>query len=161
MKSLVWNMHGLIFETSIWLLAGSTRCSLHCWPPCATLLTEVQQQNPKESEPYGSHFPRQGSRFSFYWLYPVYNSVAEQSCCQTARLLQPRVLPSPRLTWNRALANPDRYRLDRTLAEHSEKCSPWPPIYSNFLFPSHVEPGRKPKNGKIEIEITFTAPKVY
>ena len=28
-KSLYWDMHGLIFETSIWLLAGSTR--LICW----------------------------------------------------------------------------------------------------------------------------------
>ena len=25
-RSLYWDMHGLIFETSIWLLAGSTRC---------------------------------------------------------------------------------------------------------------------------------------
>ena len=37
MKSLVWNMHGLIFETSIWLLAGSTRCSLDCWPLRSTV----------------------------------------------------------------------------------------------------------------------------
>ena len=28
-RSLYWDMHGLIFETSIWLLAGSTRCVLH------------------------------------------------------------------------------------------------------------------------------------
>ena len=28
-KSLYWHMHGLIFETSIWLLAGSTRLNLH------------------------------------------------------------------------------------------------------------------------------------
>ena len=28
-KSLYWDMHGLIFETSIWLLAGSTRLHLH------------------------------------------------------------------------------------------------------------------------------------
>ena len=29
-KSLYWDMHGLIFETSIWLLAGSTRLIRHC-----------------------------------------------------------------------------------------------------------------------------------
>ena len=130
-------------------------------PMCNTVLTEVQQQNPKESEPYGSHFPRQGSRFSFYWLYPVYNSVAEQSCCQTAKLLQPRVSPSPRITWNRALANPDRYRLDRTLAENFENTSHGPPLHSNFLCPSHVGPGVKVKKVTNEIEITFGTPKVY
>ena len=27
-------MHGLIFETSIWLLAGSTRLLQHCWADC-------------------------------------------------------------------------------------------------------------------------------
>ena len=35
-RNLYWDMHGLIFETSIWLLAGSTRlvatttCNAHC-----------------------------------------------------------------------------------------------------------------------------------
>ena len=31
-KDLFWHMHGLIFETSIWLLAGSTRFLIfQCW----------------------------------------------------------------------------------------------------------------------------------
>ena len=34
-KSLYWDMHGLVFKTSIWLLAGSTRLQLlrtwYCW----------------------------------------------------------------------------------------------------------------------------------
>ena len=30
-RSLYWDMHGLIFETSIWLLAGSTRFVKYCW----------------------------------------------------------------------------------------------------------------------------------
>ena len=34
-KSLYWDMHGLVFKTSIWLLAGSTRlqllCTWYCW----------------------------------------------------------------------------------------------------------------------------------
>ena len=36
-RSLYWDMHGLIFETSIWLLAGSTRlelCQLTHTVPC-------------------------------------------------------------------------------------------------------------------------------
>ena len=34
-RSLYWDMHGLVFKTSIWLLAGSTRlqllCTWYCW----------------------------------------------------------------------------------------------------------------------------------
>ena len=45
MKSLVWNMHGLIFETSIWLLAGSTRCLLQCQPPASTQGPKIVQWN--------------------------------------------------------------------------------------------------------------------
>ena len=37
-----------------------------------------------------------------------------------------------------------------------------PPLYTrNFLFRSHVGPGLKPKNDKIEIEIECTSPKLY
>ena len=36
-RSLYWDMHGLIFETSIWLLAGSTRFMHHHWPNIRSL----------------------------------------------------------------------------------------------------------------------------
>ena len=35
-ESLYWDMHGLIFETSIWLLAGSTRLIQHCKAVCVS-----------------------------------------------------------------------------------------------------------------------------
>ena len=46
-RSLYWDMHGLIFETSIWLLAGSTRfvkCYWTAYRPMTTWIHMVQQQ---------------------------------------------------------------------------------------------------------------------
>ena len=53
MKSWFWNMHGLIFETSIWLLAGSTRWQKHrlacnqwlCFRSASTYHTQCCKQH--------------------------------------------------------------------------------------------------------------------
>ena len=122
-----WDMHGLIFETSIWLLAGSTRCSHHCWPPCATQC----------SQKYNSRIQRNLNRMGHTSPDKAPHSALTDCTPSTIQLLNTPAVrqldccsqgfyPHPGFTWNWAVANPDRYRLDRTLAEIFEKIQPGP-----------------------------------
>ena len=113
MKSLVWNMHGLIFETSIWLLAGSTRCLHWCQPLCAQvgpkkdsparLLTGVQQQVPKETVTHQPHSRRQVSwNPAFFTNCTQCNQeLASPTAAKAARQAQPGAGPSPGARFSR------------------------------------------------------------
>ena len=155
MKSLVWNMHGLIFETSIWLLAGSTRCSHHCWPPCATQCSQkynsrIQRNLNRMGHTSPDKAPDSAFTDCTQCTTQLLNSpaVRQLNCCSQGFHPHPGLPgkePLPILTgtgWiGHWLKISKKYRGSPIY------------IYSNFLCPSHVEPGRKPKNVKIEIEI--------
>ena len=118
-------------------------------PISNTVLTEVQQQNPKESEPYGSHFPRQGSRSSFTdcvrkCTIQLLNSPAvRQLDCYSQGFHPHPGLPGieqlPILTGTGWIG-----RLLSNVGIAPRGRSPLP-IYSNFCRQIHVGPGPKPK----------------
>ena len=164
MKSLVWNMHGLIFETSIWLLAGSTRCSHHCWPPCATQC----------SQKYNSRIQRNLNRMGHTSPDKAPDSAfTDCTQCTTQLLNSPAVRqlncysqgfhPHPGLPGTEPLpilTGTGWIGLWLKILKIRPLGTP-PHTNSNFLCPSHVGPGVKVKNVTNEIEITFGTPKVY
>ena len=153
-------MHGLILETSIWLLAGSTRCSLECWPLQAQKCSQKYNSRfHKETVPYESHFPRQGSKHSFDWLYTVQASscaVTPYSHCEqwkTAEIdwSEPGIVPSP--AWMFTCSH-----LPILTGSGGIGCRPpeHPPLYIGiFCENGSFFPGEKPKNRKSKSKSTL------
>ena len=133
-------------------------------PMCNTVLTEVQQQNPKESEPYGSHFPRQGSRFSFTDCTQSTTQLLNSPAVKQLDCYSQGFYPHPGLPGKEPLPILTGTGWIGHWLKISKKTSGPPSLdthNSDFLFRSHVGPGVKPKNDKIEIEIGCTSPKLY
>ena len=153
MKSLVWNMHGLIFETSIWLLAGSTRCSHHCWPPCATQCSQkynsrIQRNLNRMGHTSPDKAPDSAFTDCTQCTTQLLNSpaVRQLNCCSQGFHPHPGLPGESRCqSWPVPAGSDTGWNFRKNTARSPIY------IYSNFLCPSHVEPGRKPKNVKIEI----------
>ena len=89
-KRLYWDMHGLIFETSIWLLAGSTRYQAKQCIAQRHCITQLVSQTTFKTKVFGHSFninPHNISTFSFPIEQPMPQDPSASIHCVPCTLL--------------------------------------------------------------------------